>query len=50
MNNLRNKKSQRARERRLLPFIVEFVKFSTGFAVIIAVALLTLHVASVAMG
>jgi len=37
------------RERRMLPFFVEFVKFSTGFAVIIAAALLTLHVASAAM-
>jgi hypothetical protein len=33
-------------KRRLLPFFVEFVKFSTGFAVIVAAALLTLHVAS----
>ncbi|MEK7101907.1 MAG: hypothetical protein AAB882_02005 [Patescibacteria group bacterium] len=48
MNNLENK-SQRARERRALPFFVEFVKFSSGFAAIIAVALFTLHVASAAM-
>lgn len=34
----------------MLPFIVEFVKFASAFAVIIAVALLTLHVASAAMG
>lgn len=33
----------------MLPFFVEFVKFSTGFAVVIAVALLTLHIASAAM-
>lgn len=33
----------------MLPFFVEFVKFSTGFAAIIATALLTLHVASAAM-
>ena len=33
----------------MLPFFVEFVKFSTGFAVIIATALITLHVASAAM-
>jgi hypothetical protein len=32
--------------RRALPFFVEFVKFSTGFAVIIAAALLTLRFAS----
>jgi len=34
----------------MLPFVVEFVKFSTGFAIIIAVALLSLHAASTAMG
>jgi len=33
----------------MLPFVVEFVKFSAGFAVIIAIALVTLHVASAAM-
>ncbi|MEK7145029.1 MAG: hypothetical protein AAB794_04230 [Patescibacteria group bacterium] len=49
MNNPQNKESMLARERRMLPFFVEFVKFSTGFAVIIAAALLTLHVASAAM-
>jgi hypothetical protein len=35
--------------RRLLPFVTEFVKFSAGFAAILAVALFVLHVASVAM-
>jgi hypothetical protein len=35
--------------RRLLPFVTEFIKFSTGFAAIIAAALLSLHVASAAM-
>lgn len=49
MNNQENK-TRNARERRALPFFIEFVKFSTGFAAIIAVALLTLHVASAAMG
>ena len=49
MNNLRNKEKVRTQERRALPFFVEFVKFSTGFAAIVAVALLTLHVASAAM-
>lgn len=39
----------REKRQRLLPFFVEFVKFSTGFAIIIAVALLVLHVASAAM-
>lgn len=33
----------------MLPFVVEFVKFLTGFAVIVAVALIALHVASAAM-
>ena len=32
------------KERRMLPFVIEFVKFSTGFAVIVAVALLMLNV------
>lgn len=35
--------------RRMLPFVVEFVKFVTGFAVIVAIALLALHFASAAM-
>jgi hypothetical protein len=48
MNNQKNKKRLEA-ERRMLPFAVEFVKFFIVFAVIIAVALLTLHVASAAM-
>ncbi|KKW43156.1 MAG: hypothetical protein UY97_C0001G0122 [Parcubacteria group bacterium GW2011_GWB1_57_6] len=30
----------------ILPFFVEFVKFSTGFAVIVAIALFTLQVAA----
>lgn len=33
----------------MLPFVVEFVKFAAGFAVIVAIALLTLHIASAAM-
>ncbi|MFZ2167620.1 MAG: hypothetical protein WAV50_01980 [Minisyncoccia bacterium] len=49
MNDPRNKESTIARERRALPFFVEFVKFSTGFAVIIMTALLALHAASAAM-
>lgn len=40
---------ERERERRMLPFFIEFVKFSAAFAVLIAAALLTLHVASAAM-
>jgi len=38
------------KERRMLPFFIEFVKFTTGFAVIVAVALLMLNVATVAVG
>jgi len=34
---------------RWLPFAVEFVKFFIVFAVIIAIALITLHFASAAM-
>jgi len=34
--------------KRVLPYVVEFVKFAAGFAVIIAVALVALHVASAA--
>ena len=29
--------------RRALPFVIEFVKFSTGFSLLIAVALITAH-------
>jgi hypothetical protein len=36
----------RPRASRALPFFVEFVKFSTGFAVIIAAALFALHAAT----
>jgi len=46
MNNPKNKESVRVRERRMLPFFIEFVKFSVGFAVIVAAALLTLHIAT----
>lgn len=48
MNNQRNKED-RGGERRILPFFIEFVKFSTGFAAIVAAALLTLHFANAAM-
>jgi hypothetical protein len=48
MNDQRNN-IQNNRERKLLPFFVEFVKFATAFAIIIAVALLTLNAASAAM-
>ena len=49
MNNPRNKESFASKERRLLPFLVEFVKFSAAFAVIMMVALVALHTASAAM-
>ncbi len=48
MNNQENN-NRRNTERRILPFVVEFVKFVTGFAVIVAIALLALHFASAAM-
>ena len=48
-DNQKNKESLRVREKRMLPFAVEFVKFFMVFSIIIAVALLTLHVASAAM-
>ncbi|MFA5998348.1 MAG: hypothetical protein WC814_03120 [Candidatus Paceibacterota bacterium] len=48
MHNQKN--NIRDTERRLLPFFVEFVKFATGFAAIVAVGLLTLQVAGAAMG
>lgn len=40
---------QRDKERKALPFFIEFVEFATGFAAIVATALVTLHVASAAM-
>ncbi len=49
MNNLKNKDDLRARERRMLPFAVEFVKFFIIFATLIAIALLTLRITSAAM-
>ncbi|MHB8710386.1 MAG: hypothetical protein ACYC6X_02440 [Minisyncoccota bacterium] len=48
MNNQKNN-DRRETERRMLPYVIEFVKFSAAFAVIIAVALFTLHIASAAM-
>jgi len=38
------------KERRGLPFFVEFVKFASGFSVLIAAALLVLHAATAAGG
>lgn len=38
------------RERKALPFFIEFVRFASGFAAIIALALVTLHAASAAGG
>jgi hypothetical protein len=48
MSNQKNKETFIEKERRALPLVVEFVKFSAVFAVIIAIALLTLQVASAA--
>ncbi|TSC70394.1 MAG: hypothetical protein G01um101449_368 [Parcubacteria group bacterium Gr01-1014_49] len=41
--------NQKDKAKRALPFFIEFVKFASGFAAIVAVALLSLHVASAAM-
>lgn len=57
MNNQKNKNNRSgaqskiisAPKQHLLPFFVEFIKFVAGFAVIIAVALVTLRIASAAM-
>lgn len=50
MNNQKNNtESLAARERRALPFFVEFVKFAVAFAVIMMFALIALHAASAAM-
>ncbi len=49
MNNHTNNTERRVAERKALPFFIEFVKFSIGFSVIIAIALLVLHVANAAM-
>lgn len=49
MNSQKNKDWRRERERRLLPFVVEFVKFAAGFAAIVALALVALHAAAAAM-
>jgi hypothetical protein len=49
MNKPKNKESLSEKERRALPLIVEFVKFSAAFAVIIALALLALRAASAAI-
>jgi len=48
MSNQQNK-NLRETEWRILPFFVEFVKFASGFAAIVAAALITLQVASAAM-
>lgn len=41
-------KRTRDKEEQMLPFFIEFVKFSTAFAAIVAAALFTLHVVSAA--
>ena len=46
---MNNQKNNAEKERRMLPFFTEFVKFSVGFAVIVATALLALNIASAAM-
>lgn len=41
--------AKKASGRSALPFFIEFVKFSVGFAAIIAVGLFTMHIASAAI-
>lgn len=48
MNNQKNDSWQK-KERRMLPFFIEFVKFTTGFVVIVAAALISLHAVSAAI-
>jgi hypothetical protein len=50
MQTSKKQDGRRSIPMRRLPFFVEFVKFSTVFAVIIAAALITLRAASAAMG
>ncbi len=50
MNNPSTKEARRTAERRMLPFLIEFVKFVTGFVVILTLALVALHFASAAAG
>jgi len=45
----RHAKIDKEEERRALPFVIEFVKFSVGFVFIIAVALLALGAATAAL-
>lgn len=35
--------------RSALPFLIEFVKFSTGFAALVAIGLFSLHIANAAL-
>ncbi len=44
------KAARREAERKALPFFIEFVKFSALFAIIIAIAFLTLSLTSFAAG
>jgi hypothetical protein len=47
--NEEKKDQQKKQKKRSLPFFIEFIKFSTVFAIIITAALLTLHVAGAAL-
>jgi len=49
MNNQKNNNSRETGPR-MLPFFIEFVKFATGFAAIVAVALFSLHIATATIG
>ena len=49
MNDPYRNETLEQKEKRALPFFVEFVKFAAGFAVIVAVALIALHAAGAAL-
>lgn len=48
-NSRQGREARHEAERRMLPFLIEFVKYVTVFVGILALALLTLHFASAAM-
>ncbi len=49
MKPQKNNESLIQKERRMLPFLIEFVKFSIGFTVLIAIGLFILHAVGTTM-
>lgn len=47
--NQKGASDSKGSRRSILPFLIEFVKFSSGFAALVAVGLFSLHIASAAM-